>query len=66
MSQENHALWNSTTPVTRLDVFAMAITPFRRPVAHFSAQNAVVGNQGYFADNEYSREALSGITSGTF
>lgn len=48
------------------DSLAKVMTPFRRPVAHLVAQNATVGRHGYFANNEYSREALMSVLSGTF
>jgi len=63
---ENRAVLTATTPATRQDLLAIAATPLRGVAAHFVAQNLVVGRHGYFADNEYSREALSGVTSGTF
>lgn len=63
---ENRALWGSRTPATWVDRFAMAATPLRRPAAHLFAQNVVVARQGFFADNDYSRSALSDATSGTF
>lgn len=63
---ENRALWSSTTPATWRDRVAMVATPLRRPAAHLFAQNVTVGQQRYFANNEYSRAALSGVISGTF
>jgi hypothetical protein len=63
---ENHAVLSASTPATRQDLMAIATIPLRGVAAHFVAQNVVVGREGYFANNEYAREALSGITSGTF
>jgi hypothetical protein len=63
---ENHAVLSASTPATRQDLIAIAMTPFRGVAAHLVAQNVVVGREGFFANNEYAREALSGAISGTF
>lgn len=63
---ENRAVLFGTTPMTAQDRLAIAAIPGREVAAHFVAQNVVAGSQGYFADNEYSHEALSALTSGTF
>ncbi len=59
---ENVAALNG--PSKRLaDRLAKAATPFRSILAHGAAQQLVTSREGHFADNEYSRAALEGLTT---
>ncbi|HFF3758959.1 hypothetical protein [Stenotrophomonas forensis] len=61
--RENNALFASKKPMTKMDKVAIAFTPFRAVAAHFVAQNAAIGKQGFFAPGDYQHEAIIGLLS---